>query len=86
MAKLAIGVDFGGTKVLAGVIDVESGNVLGTGKKRTSAGDGQDELELPGRDRLTVACASEIVRAVHYPAHLRINNEALFPRSKPPIV
>jgi glucokinase len=44
MAKLAIGVDFGGTKVLAGVIDVESGNVLGNGKMRTSAGDGPDEL------------------------------------------
>jgi glucokinase len=39
MANLAIGVDFGGTKVLAGVIDVESGKVLGTGKKRTHAGD-----------------------------------------------
>lgn len=44
MAKLAIGVDFGGTKVLAGVIDVETGKVLGTGKKKTSAGDGPDEL------------------------------------------
>ncbi len=44
MAKLAIGVDFGGTKVLAGVIDVETGKVIGTGKKRTSAGDDGDSL------------------------------------------
>jgi glucokinase len=44
MARLAIGVDFGGTKVLAAVVDVETGKVLGTGKKRTSAGDGPDEL------------------------------------------
>ena len=29
MAKLAIGVDFGGTKVLAAVVDVESGKVWG---------------------------------------------------------
>jgi glucokinase len=44
MAKLAIGVDFGGTKVLAGVVDVESGKVLGTGKKRTNAGDDGSSL------------------------------------------
>jgi glucokinase len=44
MARLAIGVDFGGTKVLAAVVDVESGKVLGTGKKKTSAEDGPDEL------------------------------------------
>ena len=44
MARHAIGVDFGGTKVLAAVIDVESGEVIGTGKKKTSAKDGPDEL------------------------------------------
>jgi len=44
MADLAIGVDFGGTKVLAAVVDVTSGKVLGTGKKRTSATDGPQEL------------------------------------------
>jgi glucokinase len=44
MARLAIGVDFGGTKVLAAVVDVDSGEVLGTGKKRTSAKDGPDQL------------------------------------------
>ncbi len=44
MTRHAIGVDFGGTKVLAAVVDVESGEVLGTGKKRTSANDGPDDL------------------------------------------
>ena len=44
MGRLAIGVDYGGTKVLAAVVDVDSGQVLATGKKRTSASDGGDEL------------------------------------------
>lgn len=44
MARFAIGVDFGGTKVLAAVVNVESGKVIGTGKKKTSASDGPDEL------------------------------------------
>ena len=44
MARHAIGVDFGGTKVLAAVVNVENGKVVGTGKKRTSADDGPDNL------------------------------------------
>jgi glucokinase len=44
MARLAIGVDFGGTKVLASVVDVDTGKVLGPGKKKTDATDGPDEL------------------------------------------
>jgi N-acetylglucosamine kinase-like BadF-type ATPase len=44
MTRYAIGVDFGGTKVLAAVVDVETGDVIGTGKKKTSAKDGPDEL------------------------------------------
>ncbi len=44
MARLAIGVDFGGTKVLASVVDVDTGKVHGTGKKKTAATDGPDEL------------------------------------------
>lgn len=44
MARLAIGVDFGGTKVLAGVVDVDTGKVMGIGKKKTDASDGPDEL------------------------------------------
>ena len=44
MGDLAVGVDFGGTKVLAAVVDVKTGKVVGTGKKRTSATDGPNEL------------------------------------------
>jgi glucokinase len=44
MTRLAVGVDFGGTKVLAAVVDVETGKVIGTGKKKTSAADGPDDL------------------------------------------
>lgn len=44
MARLAIGVDFGGTKVLASVVDVDSGKVKGTGKLKTDPTDGPDEL------------------------------------------
>ena len=40
MAKRhALGIDFGGTKLLAAVVDLESGEVVATAKKRTSAKD-----------------------------------------------
>lgn len=52
MARYAIGVDFGGTKVLAAVVDVETGKVKGTGKKKTSAKDGPDQLV----DRIFSTC------------------------------
>ena len=42
--RYALGVDFGGTKVLAAVVDLHSGKVLGTGKKKTKPDDGPDEL------------------------------------------
>ncbi len=42
--KLAIGVDFGGTKVLASVVDVTTGEILGSSKKRTNANDTTDQL------------------------------------------
>ena len=41
---VALGIDFGGTKVLAGAIDVDSGEVLATAKKRTNAGDNADQM------------------------------------------
>ena len=44
MTDLAVGVDFGGTKVLAAVVNVKTGKVVGTGKKRTSSTDGPNEL------------------------------------------
>jgi glucokinase len=42
--QFALGLDFGGTKVLAAVINVTTGEVLASSKKRTKATDGPDEL------------------------------------------
>jgi len=42
--KHALGIDFGGTKLLAAVIDLDSGAVVATAKKRTSATDGPKEV------------------------------------------
>ncbi|MGH2533203.1 MAG: ROK family protein [Thermomicrobiales bacterium] len=42
--RYALGVDFGGTKVLSAVVEITTGEVIGTGKKKTRAGDGPDEL------------------------------------------
>jgi glucokinase len=42
--RYALGIDFGGTKVLSGVVDLRSGEVLGAFKKRTSKSDSADEL------------------------------------------
>ena len=39
-----LGVDLGGTKVLAGVIDIETGRVLATEKKRTRAEHGPSDI------------------------------------------
>jgi glucokinase len=54
--SVALGIDFGGTKVLAGVVNLETGEVLATAKKRTNAGDdaGQlmDRLYAVGADAL----------------------------------
>ena len=35
----ALGIDFGGTKLLAAVVNLDSGEVVATAKKRTSAAD-----------------------------------------------
>ena len=43
-ARYALGMDFGGTKVLSAVVDVATGKVVGTAKKKTDAADGPDEL------------------------------------------
>jgi glucokinase len=45
MAKrYAVGVDFGGTKVLASVVDVSSGQELSVAKRQSNASDSADEL------------------------------------------
>ena len=40
----ALGIDFGGTKILAGVIDTGSGKILGVAKKQTHVDRGADEV------------------------------------------
>jgi glucokinase len=42
--QYALGIDFGGTKVLAAVVDLETGKVLGQGKKKTDPTDGPEQL------------------------------------------
>ena len=44
MATHAIGIDFGGTKLLTAVVETESGRVVSEVKKRTRATDGPDVL------------------------------------------
>lgn len=44
MAEYAVGVDFGGTKVLASVVNVKNGKIEGSAKVRTSRFDSGDSL------------------------------------------
>lgn len=44
MANYAVGVDFGGTKVLAAVVDLDDGSIAGQAKVRTSLFDSGDAL------------------------------------------
>jgi glucokinase len=44
MEDLAIGVDFGGTKIAAGVVNIETGRLVGTGRKKTRAAQEQDDI------------------------------------------
>lgn len=41
---LAVGIDFGGTKLLAGVVDVSTGEILSTAKKKTNPDDDANAL------------------------------------------
>jgi glucokinase len=42
--KIGLGIDFGGTKLLGALVDIESGKVLATSKKKSSAADSADEV------------------------------------------
>lgn len=42
--KYAVGVDFGGTKILAGVVNLDTGRLVGTGKKKTRQVQETDDL------------------------------------------
>ncbi|MBA2518993.1 MAG: ROK family protein [Chloroflexia bacterium] len=43
-AKYGLGIDYGGTKILGAVVDLATGQVIGSAKKRTSFADGSEEL------------------------------------------
>jgi glucokinase len=43
-SNLAIGIDFGGTKLLGALVDIERGEVVATAKKKSSAADSGDEV------------------------------------------
>ena len=65
MAK-AIGIDFGGTKVLAGIVDLETGEVVTSAKKRTNAGDSAEQL----MDRLFIVADEALAEAGMAPGDL----------------
>lgn len=43
-SSYALGIDYGGTKILGAVVDLSNGKVLGSAKRRTSFSDGPDDL------------------------------------------
>lgn len=62
-----LGIDLGGTKILAGVVDLTSGAVLARAKKRTKSDQGPDEL----LDRLGDA-AEEALDGARLPKQARV--------------
>jgi glucokinase len=67
MAKRhALGIDYGGTKLLAAVVDLDSGEVVATAKKRTSAADSPQAV----LDRIHTAADSAIAAAKMKPKQL----------------
>jgi glucokinase len=42
--RRALGIDYGGTKLLAAVVDLDTGDVVATAKKRTFASDGAQDI------------------------------------------
>jgi glucokinase len=64
--SVALGIDFGGTKVLAGVVNLETGEVLATAKKRTNPGDNAGQM----MDRLFAVGADALGQADVMPGDL----------------
>lgn len=63
----ALGIDLGGTKVLAAIVDVTSGEVIASVRKRTKAEKGQDFIS-----QRTVELASEVLAEAHLPHHAEV--------------
>src|SRR5579875_1232713 len=53
--RYAVGVDLGGTKVLAGVIDLQRGKVVSSAKRRSQADQGPEELTARLMEAVTEA-------------------------------
>lgn len=64
--RLALGIDYGGTKLLAAVVDLDSGEVVATAKKRTSAADSPKAV----LDRITSVADAAIAAAKMKPKQL----------------
>src|SRR5690242_3024345 len=58
----ALGIDLGGTKVLASVVDVTNGEVLSSVRKRTKAEKGQDFIS-----KRTIELASSVLQEAQLP-------------------
>src|SRR5579884_2840320 len=56
--RYALGIDMGGTKILAGVIDLKSGAVVSSAKRKSRADQGPDELTAN-----LIAAADEAISA-----------------------
>ena len=62
----ALGIDFGGTKLLAAIVDLDSGEVVSTAKKRTSAADSPQTII----DKIHGAADDALQSAKMKPKHL----------------
>jgi glucokinase len=64
----ALGIDVGGTKILAGVIDLDTGQPISTAKKKTKVGGGPNDLLLRifevGHDAIVQAQAVKVTSLV----------------------
>src|SRR5947208_356982 len=58
----ALGIDLGGTKTLAAVVDIMSGEVVGSARKRTRAERGQSFVS-----QRTIELATTALQAAHLP-------------------
>jgi len=65
--RYALGIDLGGTKILAGVVEVESGKVLGWSRKRTHAERGAKAIS-----ERVVETAREALEAAKLPAEVTL--------------
>lgn len=61
----ALGIDFGGTKLLAAVVNLDTGEVVATAKKRTSASDSPKAILEKIHDAADAALESADMKAKH---------------------